>query len=794
MATEGPKTIPPNIVKRLDEVRRGIRTYVAWDAICWLIIWVLSLFWLVTAADYLPIRVGSTEMPLPIRGIALAIVVIGALVLIYRVGLSRLFVKVSDSSAANLLERQFPQLKGKVLTAIELANKPAPPETNPELYRAMVAQVSVEAENLVSPLKVSEVFDWKPLGLRVLVSLLLLIATISSGVTNSSWFVLAVKRLFALSSETWPRQSRLYADGIQLVIPGFSGETTTRRQALAFTDSKVSVPRGGSGILRIVADTTVPEVPELCTLVYQMPDGQRGQAALKGVNGGPENGQLFILDGPPFESMVDSMTIDIYGGDFRLREQFIEVVDPAIVEGMQVECVYPAYLFEKETGRWGKETLDYRFGMQVPEGTRCTLIGKSPSTLSAVEYTIRTSSDGTNAPPTILKISCSGNEFRLPLEPWKGNVVIECLAFDAGGLPSAQVQRYQLGAVPDALPSVNTRLAGIGNEITTKAYLPLKGKISDDHQVASSKLEFGAAETGTIEVPIPIAADGTVDFVLDLQQLTDDGRITLPLNSTVGLSVSALDLYNLDPAPHIGLGEAIQLTVVTPEQLILSLEKRELALRGRLEQIIRELTEMQTLLVRIEKSPWNTNKLVDEAELDTDAPETSEDDAASKDADEVAKQLAAARRRQTLFVQQASVQTDKSFDEVNGILSAILQIRDELIQNRVDSTDRRERLEIRIAQPLKESLDGSFTKLQQTMKGLNRLPANSADGPTQTSETIQLTNLVINDLNGILQNMLDIESYNEIVDMVRTMLEQQEKILERTKSEQKRKVKDLFGP
>jgi hypothetical protein len=233
---------------------------------------------------------------------------------------------------------------------------------------------------------------------------------------------------------------------------------------------------------------------------------------------------------------------------------------------------------------------------------------------------------------------------------------------------------------------------------------------------------------------------------------------------------------------------------VTPEQLILSLEKRELALRGRLEQIIRELTEMQTLLVRVEKSPWNTNKLVDEAELDTEAPETSEDDAASKDADEVAKQLAAARRRQTLFVQQASVQTDKSFDEVNGILSAILQIRDELIQNRVDSTDRRERLEIRIAQPLKESLDGSFTKLQQTMKGLNRLPANSADGPTQTSETIQLTNLVINDLNGILQNMLDIESYNEIVDMVRTMLEQQEKILERTKSEQKRKVKDLFGP
>lgn len=794
MSTEGTQPIPANIVKRLEEVRRGIRTYVAWDTIGRSVIWLISLFWVITAADYLPIRVGSTEMPLPIRGIALAIIVIGLLTILYRVGLARFFVRISDSSAANLLERKFPQLQGKVLTAIQLSDKPAPPETNPELFRAMVAKVSTEADSLIEPLKVSEIFQWKPLALRMLIGILLLGFTSYAAIANTAWFSLAVKRLFVLSDESWPRQSRLYTDGIQLVIPSFSGETTTRRQALPFVSSKVSVPRGSSGILRIVADTTAPEVPELCTLLYRMPDGQRGQAALKGVNGGPENGQLFILDGPPFESMVDSMTIDVYGGDYRLREQTIEVVDPAVVEGMKVECIYPAYLFEKETGRWAKETLDYRFGMQVPEGTTCTLIGNSPSKLSAVEYTIRSSADGNTAPPTIQKMVCSGNEFRIPLQAWKGNIVVECLAFDAGGLPSAQVQRYQLGAVPDAIPSVNTRLAGIGTEITPKAYLPLRGKITDDHQVASSKLQFGAAETGTIELPIPVAADGNVDFVLDLQQLTDAGRITLPLNSTVGLSVSAVDLYDLDPAPHVGLGEAITLTVVTPEQLILSLEKRELALRGRLEQTIRELTEMQSLLGRIEKSPWSSNELPKEEVASSEDDEAIDENEPNENPDELTKQLNAARRRQSLFVQQASVQTDKSFDEVNGILAAVLQIRDELVHNRVDSTDRRERLEIRLAEPLKATLDGSFAKLQQTIKSLNRLAANSPDGPAQTAETIQLTNLVLNDLNAILQNMLDIESYNEIVDMVRNMLEQQEKILERTKSEQKRKVRDLFGP
>jgi len=796
MSTAGSQNLPAKIAKRLDEVRRGIRVYVSWDTVFSIAIWVMGMFWVVSAADYLPIRVGSTEMPLAVRAIALAIIASGGLILLYRLGLARLFIRVSNPSAANLLERKFPALKGKLLTSIELAHKPPPPEANAELYRAMVGKVTQEAEELVDPLNVSNIFDWKPLVIRCVISLLILLATIACGVLNPAWFGLAVQRIFALSGENWPRQSKLSNDGIQLVIPGFSGETTTRRKAIAFQDSKVAVPRGSSGILRVIADKNAPVVPDLCTLVYRMQDGQRGQAALKGVNGGPEDGQLFILDGPPFESMVDSMKLDIYGGDFRLREQSIEIVEPAVIQTMQIECVYPTYLFEKETGRWGKEILEYRFGMQVPEGTKCTLIGQSPSSLSAIEFTIRTSADDTKGSPNILKLKCDGNQFRIPIETWKGNVVIECLAYDETGLPSAQVQRYQLASVPDALPSVNTRLDGIGTEITSKAYLPLRGKIDDDHQIASSQLEFGAAETGTIKVPIPLAADGNVDFILDLQQLTDSGQLSLPLNSTVGLSVIATDLYDLEPIPHVGTGEAIQLTVVSPEQLILSLEKRELALRGRLEQIILELTEMQSLLSRIEKSPWNSETLTEESNMPADEVNENADNngESSNTADENVKRVTAARRRQTLFVQQVSVQTDKSFDEVNGILTAVLQIRDELIHNRVDSTDRKERLEIRIADPLKATLEGSFARLQQTIKSLNRLPANSPDGLQQTAESVQLNQLVIRDLNAILENMLDIESYNEIVDMVRAMLEQQDKILERTKSEQKRKVKDLFGP
>ena len=40
--------------------------------------------------------------------------------------------------------------------------------------------------------------------------------------------------------------------------------------------------------------------------------------------------------------------------------------------------------------------------------------------------------------------------------------------------------------------------------------------------------------------------------------------------------------------------------------------------------------------------------------------------------------------------------------------------------------------------------------------------------------------------------MLDLESYNEILDIVRELIEDQEKLLDETKEERKKRVLDLF--
>jgi hypothetical protein len=51
---------------------------------------------------------------------------------------------------------------------------------------------------------------------------------------------------------------------------------------------------------------------------------------------------------------------------------------------------------------------------------------------------------------------------------------------------------------------------------------------------------------------------------------------------------------------------------------------------------------------------------------------------------------------------------------------------------------------------------------------------------------------VILQLTAILDKMLDLESYNEILDMVRELIDNQDDLIDETKKEQKRRVLDLF--
>jgi hypothetical protein len=58
--------------------------------------------------------------------------------------------------------------------------------------------------------------------------------------------------------------------------------------------------------------------------------------------------------------------------------------------------------------------------------------------------------------------------------------------------------------------------------------------------------------------------------------------------------------------------------------------------------------------------------------------------------------------------------------------------------------------------------------------------------------SISKNNAIISALTAILNDMINIQDFNEVVDMVRGMLDDQNKVLDKTKQEQKKQLLDLL--
>ena len=138
--------------------------------------------------------------------------------------------------------------------------------------------------------------------------------------------------------------------------------------------------------------------------------------------------------------------------------------------------------------------------------------------------------------------------------------------------------------------------------------------------------------------------------------------------------------------------------MVTPEELLAQLEVREVGLRRRFEQILDEMVQMRDSLLRVKAS------LVPGVASGAEPEDLRGDD------DPEAKPLTPEQKAQReaelrlLRVQRAIQQSQKSVQEVQGVAAGFLAIREELINNRVDTEDRKNRLKDQIADPLEQDL------------------------------------------------------------------------------------------
>ena len=119
MANHKPNAIPSEIRGLIARLRRRIRAYVWLEGLAAVVIWFGLTFWAGLALDYLPVLVGSSEMPRGARFTLLAIVSAVLLYIVYRWILRRAFVRLNDKSLALLIERKFPEFQDSLVTTVE---------------------------------------------------------------------------------------------------------------------------------------------------------------------------------------------------------------------------------------------------------------------------------------------------------------------------------------------------------------------------------------------------------------------------------------------------------------------------------------------------------------------------------------------------------------------------------------------------------------------------------------------------------------------------------------------------
>lgn len=768
--------IPEALTEPLQQLRRSIRRYVLLQGLLFALLFAIAAFWLFAWIDYFPIKLGVAESPLWARSGMLAILGTGSLYLFLRFGIRKWWVRWPIESLALLVERHFPHLEGTLSTTILAAKRATESHEAPDiesLNRLMRSQSQELAIQRIRSVDVQQVLRWKPLHLQATLTGLALILSLLGALWQPAWTWHWLNRFLALQDTPWPRLVELRVEGVEMEVPPFTGETERKRYLLPFDQQLVTVIRGRGAVLRVGANTEAKRVPDYCTVFYQTDSGSAGRANLRRLTGLQDRWQPFLLEGAPFESMNEGIQFSVAAHDLKIGGYRVALVDSPVVASLQLKVAYPTYLQATSGRSYLPETLEYRTGMRLPVGTRMELHGTGTRKLSKVEYAWFVGGDTTN--PKRGDIEPESEAFGLGLGELTGSMLVELRLWDDSGLCAERVQQFVINAIPDEVPRVDLQLAGIGSAITPQAILPVTAKVRDDYGVKETGLELNVNEQPSqrFEMQTTSNQDEVLEIAksLDLKAFAQDGTLKIPIDATVALTVAAEDFASSPEAPHIGRASPLLLAVVSPDKLIILLEKREIAMRARLELIISELQQLRTLLSKL------NNPLVVDGDTNT--------------SDEAALEERTGRLR-LLRVQQSLMQLSKSRAELDGLQNEIGQIAMELFNNRVDSQDRRERLLSKIQRPIQQTLEGSYPALTQQVKSLESVALQSPFNEAQVADITTRTDGVLAELQDVLKNMIDIQDFNELIDMVRDLADQQQSLLDQTRQEQKRQVRDLF--
>ncbi len=801
--------LPPEVEAILAELKSRIRRYVLLEGIALVFVAVGLFFWFSLGFDSAVFAVRRLEPPRWLRvGLDMAVVgTVTAVVLLLIV--FRVFRSFRTKSLALVLEKRFPELNDRLVTAVESAGQT---ESHTALTSAMLERTMLEAVSALKSVDVGEVFDRRPLRRVTTMAGVLIVSLIAFAAMCPQAFARWRAGYVGLEDTYWPREVELVAT--VLAQPD--------DRVKLFVEGQYKHPRG-SDLVLLFDVPAGKKVPERVDLQYRL-GGGRGYGRATCFSAGERRFKHAIDD------LLDDADFWVTAGDFTNREAYrVRVVDPPRVDVLTAECLFPQHTKRVKLDETAKlpvrETVSVQgTQMSLPVETDFLLRAKSNKplvrarlqfgshelTLSPSESSLTTrSADGQTLQvepisadraakffdaerremvlPFVLTESATdsakqrfekldtplGKPFAMPPD-----VALKIFLEDTDDIIGADPARITIHGIADNAPSIAAELEGIGTSVTRKAEIPVAALITDDYGIKDVRFEFQVDDKEPWESRSLTKTPHGEPREFKLQADDDDPterleilKMDLEIGQKLTLTVVAEDADNLN-GPHIARSQKFTFKIVSNEELLSLLYQRELNLRKRFEQIISEVKQTRSDLILHRSKADDAAKL--SAEQKAKAAEAMTGVIAS-----VIRSLHAIRKNST-----ETISVEESFRD----------IREELINNAVHTPQMLERIDEKIVKPLHGLNADDYPAVDESLGALKLLLDDGRDPLPGLDESIAQIGTMLDQMDTILKEMQRLETFQEAIELLKSIIDQQQQLEDRTKSERKkRRIQELKG-
>lgn len=643
---------------------------------------------------------------------------------------------IGPADIAKILERRFPALGDRLVSAVAFLEGPPPrPDRDSP---AMIGIVVSEAFDGIASLNTREVLHHRRHRRLLAVGFIATAVAAGAALLMPETMAIYLARNFALRDLPWPSRFRLAIEG--------------------FHDGKLRWPLGDNLLLTAVA---IDDVPHGLRAEFQ---SDESAAPPRDMVQHGEN--RFVLDyGPLQQSMKVRFLIERLGVDEKTTWYDIEAVERPSIKQVQIDIVPPEYTeLKRFTLAAGQTSAD------VLRGSRAAIAATTGKPV--VKATLRSADRAIG--DVVIE---SGRRLHAEFSPSRSGTYFFDLV-DAEGLSDLNPVTYSFVLQSDPPPKVRFTLPGAGEMLVPDAVLALNVECEDNLALKSVELLNRVTPSSATSQP---AMDHRALAGLEPRQsryshqeslaLSNLGvkpgdQLTLQLQARDYQPITGLAESNASrnpptsqPAksitpPGIGLSLPYNFRIVTPEELLAELSRREMEWRREFELVIKSQEQIEKRLhdLRTESGP-------------------------AKGSTELSSRYGQEERAQR-----------QQIGRIRTVVRQFEQVLGELEVNQLATSPVRRRLDGGVIRPMHRLIE---TDLPSAAEQIQRLQADFNDDIADQVQKNQRD--LVQAMYAVLANMLKWEGYEEAVAALRDIIRLQGGLNQQTQERLQKEIERMFG-